>query len=158
MIEPSTESRSMGGKDGRTRLPGATSRTVLGDTLMTSAQFESFGQFDKVSFGAATRSRSLRSTLALPLLLLVAQQRRWTALPPTLRSTSRLSRLPRRTTLSLSVLCAADSVLPKSPPRLWLWHGTLLGVCYHLRTSGVAFPFVLKRLSNTLARLQALSI
>ena len=29
-----------------------------------------------------------------------------------------------------------------------LWHGTLLGVSYGLRTSGVAFPFVLERLSN----------
>ena len=38
--------------------------------------------------------------------------------------------------------------------RVWLWHGTLLGVCHHLRTSGVAFPFVLERLSNTPARPQ----
>ena len=33
-------------------------------------------------------------------------------------------------------------------------HGTLLGVRHHLRTSGVAFSFVLERLSNTPARLQ----
>ena len=33
-----------------------------------------------------------------------------------------------------------------------LWHGTLLGIPYALRTSGVAFPFVLERLSNTAAR------
>ena len=38
--------------------------------------------------------------------------------------------------------------------RLRLWHATLPGVCHRLRTSGVAFPFVLERLSNTPARLQ----
>ena len=36
-----------------------------------------------------------------------------------------------------------------------LWHGALLGVSYALRTSGVAFPFVLERLSNTPARLKS---
>ena len=30
--------------------------------------------------------------------------------------------------------------------------GTLLGVRHHLRTSGVAFPFVIERLRNTAAR------
>ena len=35
-----------------------------------------------------------------------------------------------------------------------LWHGTLLAVGGARRTSGVAFPFVLERLSNTPARLQ----
>ena len=35
-----------------------------------------------------------------------------------------------------------------------LWHRTPLGACHVARTSGVAFPFVLKRLSNTPARLQ----
>ena len=35
-----------------------------------------------------------------------------------------------------------------------LWHGTLLAVGHALRTSGVAFPFVLERLSNTPARHQ----
>ena len=38
-----------------------------------------------------------------------------------------------------------------------LRHGTLLGVPYALRTSGIAFPFVLERLSNTPARLQEAS-
>ena len=33
--------------------------------------------------------------------------------------------------------------------RVWLWHGTLLGVRSHLHTSGAAFPFVVERLSNT---------
>ena len=33
--------------------------------------------------------------------------------------------------------------------RLWLRHGTLLGACRDLRTSGVAVPFVLERLSST---------
>ena len=32
---------------------------------------------------------------------------------------------------------------------MWLWHDTLLEVPYALRTSGVAFPFVVERLSNT---------
>ena len=36
--------------------------------------------------------------------------------------------------------------------RLWLRHGTLLGACRGLRTSGAAVPFVLARLSNTPAR------
>ena len=36
--------------------------------------------------------------------------------------------------------------------RVWLWHGALLGVRYHLCTSGVALPFVLERLSITPAR------
>ena len=30
-----------------------------------------------------------------------------------------------------------------------LWHGTLLGLPYTLHTSGIIFPFVLERLSNT---------
>jgi hypothetical protein len=30
-----------------------------------------------------------------------------------------------------------------------LWHGTLPVIAHALRTSGVAFPFVLERLSNT---------
>jgi hypothetical protein len=34
---------------------------------------------------------------------------------------------------------------------MWLWSGTLLGVPYALRTSGVAFRFVLERLSNPAA-------
>ena len=38
--------------------------------------------------------------------------------------------------------------------RVWLWHGALLGVRHHLRTSGDAFPFVLERLSNSPARPQ----
>ena len=38
-----------------------------------------------------------------------------------------------------------------------LWHGTLLGVLHVARTSGVAFPSVLERLSNTPARLQEAS-
>ena len=51
----------------------------------------------------------------------------------------------------------AHSGRPRGLVRLWLWHGTLLGVRYHLRTSGVAFPFVLERLSNTPARPQEAS-
>ena len=35
----------------------------------------------------------------------------------------------------------------------WFWRGTLLGVAHVARTSSVAFPFVLERLSNTPARL-----
>ena len=37
--------------------------------------------------------------------------------------------------------------------RVWLWHDALLGMRHHLRTSSVAFPFVLERLSNPPARL-----
>ena len=37
--------------------------------------------------------------------------------------------------------------------RLWLRHGTLLSALRDLRTSGVAVPFVIERLSNTPARL-----
>ena len=48
----------------------------------------------------------------------------------------------------------AQSGHPRGLLRLWLWHGTLPEVRYHLRTSGVAFPFVVERLSNTLARLR----
>ena len=36
------------------------------------------------------------------------------------------------------------------------WHRTLPGATHVARTSGVALPFVLKRLSNTPARLQVL--
>ena len=36
---------------------------------------------------------------------------------------------------------------------LWFRRGTLLGALRDLRTSGVAVPFVLERLSNTPARL-----
>ena len=43
----------------------------------------------------------------------------------------------------------AHSGRPRCLLRLRLRHGTRLGVCYHLRTSGVAFPFVIERLSNT---------
>ena len=42
--------------------------------------------------------------------------------------------------------------------RLRLRHETLMGVCYHFRTSGVAIPVVLERLSNTPARLQEPSV
>ena len=38
-----------------------------------------------------------------------------------------------------------------------LWHGTLLAVGHALRTSGVAFPFVLERLSNPPAHPQEAS-
>ena len=41
--------------------------------------------------------------------------------------------------------------------RLWLRYGTLLGALQDLRTSGVALPFVLERLSNTPARLSEAS-
>ena len=47
----------------------------------------------------------------------------------------------------------AHSGRPRCLVAMRLWHGTLLGVRYHLRTSGVAFPFVRERLSNTPARL-----
>ena len=49
----------------------------------------------------------------------------------------------------------AHLVRPRGLLRLWLWHGTLPGVCCHLRTSCVAFPSVLERLSNTPATTQS---
>ena len=39
-------------------------------------------------------------------------------------------------------------VRPRGLLRLWLWHGTLPGVCCHLRTSCVAVSSVLERLSS----------
>ena len=42
----------------------------------------------------------------------------------------------------------AHSRCPRCLVAMRLWHGTLLGAAYALATSGVAFPFVLKRLSN----------
>ena len=45
-------------------------------------------------------------------------------------------------------------VCPRGMATMGLWHGTLHWVADACRTSGVAFPFVLKRLSNTAARLR----
>ena len=47
----------------------------------------------------------------------------------------------------------AQSGRPRGLAAMQLWHGTLLGVPHVARTSGIAFPFVLERLSNTPARL-----
>ena len=43
---------------------------------------------------------------------------------------------------------------PRGLVRLWLWHSTLLVAARALRTSGIALPLVLERLSNTATRLQ----
>ena len=43
----------------------------------------------------------------------------------------------------------AHSERPRGLARLWRWHDTLLVVTDALRTSGVAFCFVLERLNNT---------
>ena len=52
---------------------------------------------------------------------------------------------------------AQASGCPRCLAAMRLWHGTLLGVSYALHTSGVAFPFVIERLSNTPARPQEAS-
>ena len=52
---------------------------------------------------------------------------------------------------------AIRSGCPRYSVAMRLWRGTLLGGGYALRTSGVAFPFVLERLSNTPPRPQEAS-
>ena len=51
----------------------------------------------------------------------------------------------------------AHSGRPRCLAAMRLGHGALLGVCYDLLTSGVAFPFVLERLSNPPERPQEAS-
>ena len=51
----------------------------------------------------------------------------------------------------------AHSGCPRCLAAMRLWHGALLGVRYALRTSGVALPFVLERLSSPTARPQEAS-
>ena len=43
---------------------------------------------------------------------------------------------------------------PRGLVTLWLWHGTFPAAARALRTSGISFPFVLERLSNTATRRQ----